>query len=269
MKAIANFVIESEPLGKGQFGQVHRCTHKDKKSDYYAVKVVKKSSLTPRLFNNLKNEINILTKINSPHVIRLTDIQRTENNFYLVMELCNGGDLENLKALRGGRFQELEARIILQQLVAGFKEIYKQQVMHRDLKLANILVHLPEYPYDLVGGPPTMPKATKKVQAEELLKNVDLTARGRMQVKIADLGFARELKHEDLSQTMCGTPLVMAPEVLNGKRYNHKADVWSLGIVFFEMLVGFTPFTGNDKADLKNNLSKGSYGVPKGVKLSL
>ena len=58
------------------------------------------------------------------------------------MELCNGGDLENLKELRG-RFKENEARMILHQLVAGFKEIYKMQVMHRDLKLANILVHFP------------------------------------------------------------------------------------------------------------------------------
>jgi serine/threonine protein kinase len=59
------------------------------------------------------------------------------------MEFCNGGDLEKLKELRG-KFKEIEARIILQQLVAGFKEIYKQQVMHRDLKLANILVHFPD-----------------------------------------------------------------------------------------------------------------------------
>lgn len=69
--------------------------------------------MTPRLFNNMKNEINILTKINSPHVIKLHDLQRTENNFYLFMELCNGGDLENLKEIRG-RFKEIEARIILQ-----------------------------------------------------------------------------------------------------------------------------------------------------------
>jgi serine/threonine protein kinase len=61
----------------------------------------------------------------------------------------------------------------------------------------------------------------------------------------------------------------MAPEVLNGKRYNHKADVWSLGIVFFEMLVGFTPFTGKDKPDLKRNLERGQYGLPKNIKLSL
>lgn len=61
----------------------------------------------------------------------------------------------------------------------------------------------------------------------------------------------------------------MAPEVLNGKRYNHKADVWSLGIVFFEMITGFTPFTGKDKNDLKNNLEKGIYKLPKKLKLSL
>ena len=67
-------------------------------------------------------------------------MQRTTNNFYLVMELCNGGDLANLKKAKG-RFKENEARLILQQLVNGFKEIYKQQVMHRDLKLANILIH--------------------------------------------------------------------------------------------------------------------------------
>jgi serine/threonine-protein kinase ULK2 len=68
---------------------------------------------------------------------------------------------------------------------------------------------------------------------------------------------------------MCGTPLVMAPEVLTGNYYNHKADVWSLGIVFFEMLTGFTPFTGLDKKDLIKNLNAGSYKLPKKLKLSL
>ena len=234
---------------------MHRRYLKEDHKQNFAVKIIEKKSLTPRLFNNLKNEINILAKINSSNVIRLHDIQRTENRFYLIMELCNAGDIENLKDLRGGRFNELEARIILRQLVEGFKEIYKQQVMHRDLKLANLLLNLPEYPFDLgIKGPL---KAQRKQQIDDLLKNLDITVPGRIQVKIADLGFARELNYEDLSETMCGTPLVMAPEVLNGKRYNHKADVWSLGIVFFEMLVGFTPFTGRDKPDLKRNLEKG------------
>ena len=153
--------------------------------------------------------------------------------------------------------------------MSGFKEIYKQQVMHRDLKLANILVHLPEYPHDLIGGSSTQSKSEKKAMYNDFLKNVDLAVKGRLVVKIADLGFARELLYNELSDTICGTPLVMAPEVLNGKRYNHKADVWSLGIVFFEMIAGFTPFTGRDKPDLKRNLEKGQYGLPRSIKLSL
>jgi len=61
----------------------------------------------------------------------------------------------------------------------------------------------------------------------------------------------------------------MAPEVIGGRKYNHKADVWSLGIVFFELLTGFMPFTGKNKEDLKKNLEKGEYKLPKKIKLSL
>lgn len=66
-------------------------------------------------------------------------------------------------------------------------------------------------------------------------------------VVIADLGFAKEVGNTDLTQTMCGTPVYMAPEILQGKPYDHKVDVWSLGTVFYEMLTGFTPFTGRNK----------------------
>lgn len=68
---------------------------------------------------------------------------------------------------------------------------------------------------------------------------------------------------------MCGTPLFMAPEILNGKQYDHKVDVWSLGAVFYEMLTGFTPFTGRNKDDLKRNLEQGDYRFPKHIKMSL
>ena len=181
------------------------------------------------------------------------------------MELCNGGDLERLKEARGGRFSEIEARLILQQLVAGFKEIYKKQVMHRDLKLANILVHLPKTDLTKVNQ---LQGNAKKIALNQLLGEIDLVKED-IQIKIADLGFARLLQSDDLSQTMCGTPLVMAPEVLYGKKYNHKADVWSLGIVMFEMLTGFSPFTGRDRDDLARNLDKGIYKLPKELKLSL
>jgi serine/threonine-protein kinase ULK/ATG1 len=68
---------------------------------------------------------------------------------------------------------------------------------------------------------------------------------------------------------MCGTPLYMAPEIIKGQKYNSKVDVWSLGAVFYEMVTGFSPFTGNSKEDLKKNLEKGNYMFPKNIRMSL
>lgn len=83
------------------------------------------------------------------------------------------------------------------------------------------------------------------------------------------MGFARRLNDDELAETGCGTPLLMAPEVLNGKHYNHKADVWSIGCIFYELLTGFVPFTGKNYEDLKSNLANGNYYIPKTVQLSV
>ena len=91
----------------------------------------------------------------------------------------------------------------------------------------------------------------------------------KSKVIVADLGFAKQLEEGDVTNTMCGTPLNMAPEILKGAKYSHKVDVWSLGTIFYEMLTGFTPFTGMNKADLKRNIEKGIYQFPKHIKLSL
>ena len=117
-------------------------------------------------------------------------------------------------------------------------------VVHRDLKLANILINFKNIDMDkvLTGGQ----------QLKKFMKTCPLV--GEVEVVIADLGFAKELDEGDLAKTQCGTPLNMAPEILMGHKYDHKVDVWSLGTVFFEMLTGFTPFTGMNKEDLKNNL---------------
>ncbi len=139
-------------------------------------------------------------------MIALIDLQKTSNNFYLIMEYCNAGDLLNLKTVRT-KFQEKEARIILKALVEGFKEIYKKGVMHRDLKLANILVHLPNE--DLTFKE-IRDLDEKKIEINKVLKDVDLL-NSNIQIKIADLGFARELEFEETAKTICGTPLYMAP----------------------------------------------------------
>lgn len=89
-----------------------------------------------------------------------------------------------------------------------------------------------------------------------------------LQCKIADLGFARKLSEDSLAQTNCGTPLMMAPECLRGDLYDHKADVWSLGCLYYEMLTGFTPFTGISLQNLQENIARGTYQIPKTIRLS-
>ena len=83
------------------------------------------------------------------------------------------------------------------------------------------------------------------------------------------MGFARKLAEGGLAETRLGTPLVMAPEVLDGNKYDHAADVWSLGCVFYEMLTGYAPFTGTSQANLAENIARGRYYFPKTLKFSL
>jgi serine/threonine-protein kinase ULK/ATG1 len=85
-------------------------------------------------------------------------------------------------------------------------------------------------------------------------------------IKLADFGLARAYNtQEDLFETTCGTPIYMAPEIQRGETYNEKADLWSVGIILFEMLTGFPPFGGRNKAELRMNIEKGEIAFPPDV----
>lgn len=85
-----------------------------------------------------------------------------------------------------------------------------------------------------------------------------------MTCKIADLGFSRKLEINQVAKTSCGTPLLMAPEILNNKGYDHKVDVWSIGCLYFQLLTGSFPFTGRTLPEFRNNLNNGRYAIPSG-----
>ena len=176
-KIVDNYVLERR-IGKGQFGEVFKGYNKKTGQDI-AVKCVRRKSLTGKFTELLENEIKVLRWCNNANIVKLYDIKKTSNNFYLILEYCNEGDLsEYIKAKK--LLTEEEAVEFLLQIFNAFKDLVKAKIMHRDFKLANILKH---------NG----------------------------NIKIADFGFSKLLGQADWAQTMLGSPLNMAPEVLQGK----------------------------------------------------
>ena len=103
-----------------------------------------KSKIKGKAQELLVNEIGIMADIKHKNVCKLLSATKTESNYYLVTEFCNGGDLSGFMKQKGGYLKEPEARILLRQLVKGMAAISNQNVIHRDLKLPNILLHFPD-----------------------------------------------------------------------------------------------------------------------------
>jgi serine/threonine protein kinase len=138
----------------------------------------------------------------------------TKRNYYLVLDICEGGDLQQfMRNKKIKYFSEREAINILFQIKNGFKELKSMNIMHRDFKLENIF-----------------------------LKNGTII--------LGDFGAAKVVK--EMTSTTVGTPLNMAPEVLEGSDYNHKSDLWSIGIVFYQLIIGKPPFFAFSIGELKN-----------------
>ena len=147
---------------------------------------------------SLCRELIFLKIIKSPHVISLEEVIRTKNNYYSVLEYANGGSLGDLLNKKK-RFSEKFAREAIQQIIKGCSALYRVGVMHRDLKLDNILVHFPAY------------EGQKAVNYNEIdIDNEEFV------VKIADLGYAREFKKDgnnlQRAYSFKGSPLMMPAE---------------------------------------------------------
>ena len=185
----------------------------------------------------------------------MVSVTRTKSATYLFMEYCSEGDLKKfipnfnnsmVYRQQGGKsiLNERDARYVVKQVVDGLKYLRSELIIHRDIKLENILVHRRD--------------GTEGSKIEDF------------EFKIGDMGLAKLMKTADsLNDTFAGTPLAMAPELIDGTAYNFKADVWSLGTLTFKMLTGDHPFTGTNLEHLKKNLNNGAYRIPKDLKLSV
>ena len=204
--------------GQGSFGKVHKTIREDD-NKLYAIKEVTKSNLTEAVFENLIREVQISKQLKHPNLCQCLVTMESKQSFYIVFDFCEGGDLGNyLKQVKKISFGQ--AMNIIRQMRDGYKELLLENILHRDLKLDNILVDKKE----------------------------------EMTIKISDFGCS---KNSVLGSTVIGTPKYMALEVLNeNEKYNYKADFWSFGLCCWELLYGYThfPFSLESKKALMNDI---------------
>ncbi|KAG6614193.1 ULK/ULK protein kinase [Phytophthora cinnamomi] len=240
--SIGEYVVTSK-LGSGSFAVVYRGYHKTSKTPV-AIKALSLHKLSGKLLTNLEMEIAIMRQIDHPNVVKLYDIKKTDKHMYLMLEYCAGGDLQQYmrrRAQEGGGdraarlLSEDVARHFLRELAKGMQCLWQRNLIHRDLKPQNLL---------LVEDSPTSA------------------------LKIADFGFARHLATTSMAETLCGSPLYMAPEILRFQKYDAKADLWSVGTILFEMLAGRPPYGGANHVQLLANIERQPLRFPPTLQLS-
>ena len=223
----SNYFIERE-LGKGMSGKVYLAKNL-LTGKMAAVKEINKQTMTKREEHYLKNEIEILSKLSHNNIATvLQDLKHTENDshIYIFLEFCNGGNLMNLKNMykvNNTYIPDKIVQFIFRQIIEALRYLHINNIVHRDIKLENIMLHFPNNKMDNI---------------EDIFNSI---------VKICDFGFARNME-TSLARTVLGTPSYMAPEIILNKNnpvwkfYNEKVDIWSLGVILFEMLFFNYPF---------------------------
>ncbi|KAK6354238.1 Serine/threonine-protein kinase [Orbilia blumenaviensis] len=255
-------------IGRGSFATVYQGIHSQTKS-LVAIKSVLRSKLNRKLLENLESEIQILKTLDHPHIVALLDCQKSHTYIHLVMEYCSLGDLSlfikkrdrlhtlpDLTAMSqkypsiGGGLNEVIIRHFLQQLASALEFLRSRNLIHRDIKPQNLLLEPPVVTYGESGPYSEGIRDEKRKIPEMGLPDLPV-------LKIADFGFARSLPSTAMADTLCGSPLYMAPEILRYEKYGAKADLWSVGTVLYEMVVGKPPFRARNHVELLRKIEKG------------
>ena len=248
MQCFIDDLVLVKSIGKGNFGEVFLTQRKGTQELYATKKMERRIYEKPPLLNRLYNEVQILRMTNHPNIVKFIDLKKTQNSYYLVTEYINGGSLSsNLKkymSLYKKPFPEDIVQYLMKQIVSALKYLHLNRIIHRDLKLDNILVNF----------------STEYDKQSLNLK--------RCQVKLIDFGFATVL-NSHLTFTALGTPPNMDPKILEhlntgvpNTGYNEKVDIWSLGTLCYEMVVGHSPFLASSIKELHQKVKQGNYALP-------
>ena len=189
----------------------------EEQPDTVAIKAIARTSekLTKKVLQNLEIEISILRTYRHPNIVCMHNVQKTERHFYLILEYCGGGDVQRLiRTRKSGRCSERLTRRLMRDLSSGLKFLWGQELIHRDIKPQNLLL-TGALPLDEINDPDHTPE-------EEATRRQINFPSDQFSLKIADFGFARHLQTASLAETLCGSPLYMAPEILQHHRYVKK-----------------------------------------------
>ena len=244
-------------LGKGAFGTVY-LSQKDGKAGYLATKVIDRAIADkPSFYKYFQNELRILNILQHPNVVHLETVKKDDKYYYIVMEYVNGGSLgdclKRYQSKYGKAFPEEIVQHLMRQIVDAIKFIHHKNIIHRDLKLENIMASFDD---------------EKDIETCNMMK---------AKIKLIDFGFATQLTQNNnkVAKTVIGSPINMDPIILNemakkGKKinqlgYDQKADIWSLGTICYEMLIGKPVFNAQTLDDLVYKVESGTYSVPTSV----
>ena len=208
-------------IGKGGFGEVWKVIHKAT-SRIYCIKVIdKKSIVENKLVEQMNREIEIMYKVNHPHLMKLVNHFEDDDKFYYVMHYASKGQLYSLLR-RQVRFDQRTAAQYMRETIEAVRYLhsFSPKIIHRDIKPENLLL-------------------------DEAYR-----------VVLSDFGWANYQEEGELRKTFCGTPEYLSPEMIRKTGHDHTVDIWALGVLLFEMLAGYAPFTGSNQDELFLNIKK-------------
>lgn len=224
VRAMSNKIEDNyrilEKIGSGGFGEIYKAEH-IKSGFIRAMKIIKKLSTESSDKEddiNFKSEITILMEIDHPNIIKIFEYYSDDFAYYIITEYVSGCELYNF-ILKAKKFSEKQTAMILYQILSALNYLHSKDIVHRDIKPENILI------------------------------TTDLN------IKLIDFGMSVKVENKKLNDVV-GTSYYMAPEVIRGE-YGPKCDIWSCGIIFHILLIGYPPFQGRNRIEIFEKILKG------------
>jgi len=219
-------LVMRETLGTGTFGRVRLCQY-EKSGEFYAIKILKKSEVVRmRQVEHVLSEKSVLEEIAHPFIVNLVATFSNDTRLFMVLEYIVGGELfSHLR--KAGKFPPDVSKFYAAEIVLAFEYLHSKDIVYRDLKPENLL----------------------------------LDSRGH--VRITDFGFAKRVT--DRTFTLCGTPEYLAPEIIQNTGHGKAVDWWALGILIYEMMVGYPPFYDESPAKIYEKILEARVAFPRWV----